>query len=59
MKDFMLLFISPRFWGAYLILFLPVNIGIVMVGTVYAKEKLNDYIRRFKKGERFNRYHRN
>lgn len=43
MKDFMLLFISPRFWGAYLILFFPVNIGIVMVGTVYIKEKINGH----------------
>lgn len=59
MRDFFLLFVNPRFWSAYIMIFLPVILGFFMVGTVYAKEKLNDYIRRFKKGERFNRYHRN
>ena len=51
MKDFFALFISPRFWGAYFMIFLPINIGLIMVGTVYIKEKINDFLRRFEKGE--------
>lgn len=44
MKDFFELFINPRFWSAYIMLFLPVIIGLIMVGTVYIKEKINDLI---------------
>lgn len=32
-------------------IFLPVIMGLVMVGTVYIKEKINDFLRRFEKGE--------
>lgn len=51
MKDFFAVFINPRFWSAYIMIFLPVILGFFMVGTVYLKEKINDFIRRFEKGK--------
>lgn len=32
-------------------IFLPINIGLIMVGTVYIKEKINDLIQRHFKSQ--------
>lgn len=51
MRTFLELFINPRFWSAFVGLSFPLLGGIIACGYLLAKEKINDYIRRFKEGK--------
>ena len=46
MKDFLELFINPRFWSAYIGISFPLIGCLIAGGYLLIKEKINDYIQR-------------
>ena len=48
MKDFLELFINPRFWSAYIGLTFPIIGGVIACGYILAKEKINDFLQRYR-----------
>lgn len=45
MKEFLILFITPRFWGAYIMLTLPLWICLATAATYLAEERIKRWIK--------------
>lgn len=45
MKDFLILFITPRFWGAYIMLTLPLWICMATAVIYLAEEKIKRWMK--------------
>lgn len=51
MKDLLEVYMNPRFWMAYIGFSFPMLGCLIAGGYLIAKEKINDFLRRFEKGE--------